>query len=115
MIGPDLFLLAMSLGIALWHSPMKAAPAVAGIAVILLCSGPLIVLSPLVPFTLRGLVTGLGLVMTLFGMAAALSALSVFFHPWLGPLVAIPLGLGWNRLGRRIIPVWFAHKQEASA
>ena len=112
---PDFCLLAMCLGIALWHSPMKLAPAYAGFAVILLCSGPFIVLSPLVPFTLRGLVTGVGLVMALIGMAAALLALSVFFHPWLGPLVAIPLGLGWHRLGRTIIPIWFAHKQEASA
>ena len=115
MMWPDLCLLVMGLGIALWHSPMKLAPAYAGVAVILLCSGPFIVLSPLVPFTLRGLVTGCGLVMTLCGMAAVLLALSVFFHPWLGPLVAIPLGLGWNRMGRRIIPTWFAHKQEASA
>lgn len=115
MMWPDLCLLVMCQGIVLWDSPMKVAPAFAGFAVILLCSGPFIVLSPLVPFTFRGLVTGIGLVMTLVGMAAALLALSVFFHPWLGPLVAIPLGLGWHRLGRRIIPIWFAHKQEASA
>ncbi|MFO1005462.1 MAG: hypothetical protein U0929_05875 [Planctomycetaceae bacterium] len=115
MMWPDLCLLAMSLGIALWCSPMKLAPAYAGFAVILLCSGPFIVLSPLVPFTLRGLGTGVGLVMALIGMAGALLALSVFFHPWLGPLLAIPLGLGWHQLGRRIIPIWFAHKQEATA
>ena len=115
MMWPDFCLLAMCLGIALWHSPMKLAPAYAGFAVILLCSGPFIVLSPLVPFSLRGLVTGIGLVMTLSMMVAVLLSLSVFFHPWLGPLVAIPLGLGWHWLGRRIIPIWFAHKQEASA
>lgn len=115
MMWPDLCLLAMCLGGTLWYSPMVLAPAYVGTVVVLLCSGPFIVLSPMVPFTFRGLVTGVGLVVTLFGMAAALFSLSAFFHPWLGPLVAIPLGLGWNWLGRGIIPLWFAHKQEASA
>ena len=31
---------------------------------------------------------------------------------WLGPLAAIPLAWGWNRLCRSMIPNWFAQKQD---
>lgn len=112
LMFPDLVLYAACFVAFLLYAPMDLAPIVCGGAILILVSGPFLVLSPLVPFSLKGILSGLGLIAAVLLMLGVAVPLSVHVHPWLGPLVLLPLAWGWNRLGRQMIPRWFADKQE---
>ena len=109
---PDLVLYVACLVGCLLYSPLEMAPIICGGAILLLASGPFFVLSPLVPFSISGIFSGLGLVAAMLLMLGVAVPLSVMIHPWLGPLVLLPLAWGWNWLCRQTIPSWFAKKQE---
>ena len=112
LMQPDLILYGVCVVGALLYSPMELAPIVVGVGILLQASGPFLVLSPLVPFSIQGIATGLGLVASVVVMLAGCVPLSAMVHPWLGPLAAIPLAWGWNQLCRSLIPSWFAQKQD---
>jgi len=109
---PDLVLNAACLVGVLLYSPMELAPGIVGGAILLQASGPFFLLSPLVPYSIRGIASGLGLLTYLFVIIVIAGSLSVGIHPWLGLLVLVPLAWGWNVLCRRMIPKWFAQKQD---
>ena len=112
LMQPDLVLYAACLVGCLIYDPMELAPIVCGGAILIMASGPFFVLSPLVPFSFTGILTGLGLIAVVVLMfAIAIITLAVEL-PWLGTLILLPLAWGWNWLCRRMIPNWFAKKQE---
>ena len=115
LMRPDLVLYVCCLVGVLLYSPQQLAPIIVGWAILIQSSGPFFVLSPLVPFSFKGILSGLGLiaaVLVILGMAVPLS---VQVHPWLGPAAMIPLCWGWNRLCRWMLPSWFANKQDELA
>ncbi len=109
---PDLFLYMACLVGCLIYAPMDLAPVICGGAILLQASGPFFVLSPLVPFSFSGILTGLGLIAAVIAMLVVCVPFSVQVHPWLGPVILLPLAWGWNWLCRRMIPNWFAKKQD---
>ena len=115
LMQPDLVLYAACLVGCLLYAPLDLAPIICGGAILLLASGPFFVLSPLVPFSFSGILTGLGLIAAVLVILVISVPLSVEIHPWLGPLILLPLAWGWNWLCRRMIPNWFAKKQEELA
>lgn len=72
-----------------------------------------LVLSPLVPFSFRGIVSGVGLIFLAIVLFVIAVQLSILVHPGLGPIILAPLAYGWHRLCRWMIPAWFLKKQEA--
>ncbi len=112
LMQPDLFLYAGCLVGVLLYAPMDMAPVMVGGAILLQASGPFFVLSPLVPFSWSGIFSGLGLIFAIILILVITVPISVMVHPWLGPLVLLPLAWGWNQLCRRMIPNWFAKKQD---
>ena len=112
LMQPDLVLYAACGVGCLIYDPMELAPIIWGGAILLLASGPFFVLSPLVPFSFSGILTGLGLIAAILAMLVITVPLFVIVHPWLGPVLLLPLAWGWNWLCRRMIPIWFAKKQE---
>ena len=112
LMQPDLVLYAACGVGCLMYSPMELAPIICGGAILILASGPFLVLSPLVPYSIMGILTGLGLIAALLGILLISVPLSVTIHPWLGQLVLLPLAWGWNWLCRRMILNWFAKKQD---
>lgn len=112
LMRPDLFLYGFTLACAIYYSPMEAAPIVVGVAILFLASGHLLILSPLVPWSFKGIVSGLGLVVTLFIILVIVLIVSASINPWLGIVVAIPLAWIWNVMGRRMIPNWIGQKQD---
>lgn len=109
---PDLILYAACCVAGLLYAPMDMAPILCGGAILVLASGPFLVLSPLVPFSPSGICSGLGLIAAVLLILCVTVPLSIHVHPWLGPLVLLPLAWGWNWLCRQMIPSWFARKQE---
>jgi hypothetical protein len=112
LMQPDLVLYAACGVGCLIFSPMTLAPIICGGAILILASGPFFVLSPLVPFSFTGILSGLGLIGAVLGMLVITIPLSVEIHPWLGPALIVPLAWGWNRLCCWMIPKWFSRKQE---
>ncbi len=112
LMQPDLVLYAACLVGCLIYAPMDLAPIICGGAILLLASGPFFVLSPLVPFSFWGILTGLGLIAAVMFILVVSVPFSIHVHPWLGPVIMVPLAWGWNWLCRRMIPSWFAKKQE---
>lgn len=83
------------------------------LAVILL-NAPFFMLSPLVPFSGRGIVTGLSLLVTAIFIAMLSIALAVVVHPILLPLAAIPLVWFYNwYVRRRMLAYWMQKKIES--
>jgi hypothetical protein len=72
-----------------------------------------LILSPLVPFSFRGIATGVGLIFLALVLFVIAVRLSLVIHSALGPLVLAPMAYGWNRVCRWMIPSWFQKKQEA--
>ena len=85
LMRPDLFLYGFGLAGALLYSPLQLAPIVTGLAILIQASGPFLVLSPLVPYSFRGILTGLGLIAAVFVVGIICVGLSIEIHPWLGP------------------------------
>ena len=112
LMRTDLFLLGFTFACAICYSPTEGAPLVVDLAILALACGPLFILSPLVPWSFRGIFSGLGLVVTLLIMLMIVVAISASMAPWLGTSVAIPLAWVWYAMGRRMIPVWIAQKQD---
>jgi hypothetical protein len=118
MMLVDLPVHLVSVGSVLYWSVFFPAPRVfaaimVGAYLMLLSMRSFLILSPLVPFSVRGIVTGVGVIFLaifLFGVSGQLSRV---FHPALGPLVLVPLAYGWSRLCNWLIPSWFEKKQEA--
>jgi hypothetical protein len=113
MMLVDLPVHLAALGGFLFHSMLPAAPIIFGAYVLMLSMRSFLILSPLVPFSFRGIVTGVGLIAVVIVLLIIALPLSVNFHPWLGPLVLGPLAYGWSRVCRSMIPAWFEKKQEA--
>lgn len=109
---PDLFLFGFMVVYVVAYSPEEGAPFLVDVGALLMSSSPFLVLSPLVPWTFRGVFSGLKLIGVLILMAVIVVALSVNINPWLGTAVAMPLLIAWNAMARRMIPVWFAQKQD---
>ncbi len=112
LMQPDLVLYAACLVGCLIYAPMDLAPIICGGAILILASGPFFVLSPLVPFSFWGILSGLGLIFAILIILGISVPFSALVHPWLGPVIMVPLAWGWNWLCRRMIPSWFAKKQE---
>ena len=112
LMQPDLVLYAACLVGCLIYAPMDLAPIICGGAILILASGPFFVLSPLVPFSFSGILTGLGLIAAVLLILVVSVPCSVHVHPWLGPVMMLPLAWGWNWLCQRMIPSWFAKKQD---
>ncbi len=72
-----------------------------------------LVLSPLVPFSFRGILSGVGLIFLAIVLFVIAVRLSIVVHPALGPIVLAPLTYGWHRVCRWMFPAWFQRKQEA--
>ncbi len=72
-----------------------------------------LILSPLVPFSFRGIVSGVGLIFLAIVLFVIAVQLSIFVHPVLGPIVLAPLAYGWHGVCQWLIPAWFQKKQEA--
>ena len=112
LMQPDLVLYAACLVGCLLYGPLDLAPIICVGAILLLASGPFFVLSPLVPFSFSGILTGLGLIVAVLCMLVISVSFSVLVHPWLGPLLLLPMAGAWNWWCRSMIPDWFAKKQE---
>lgn len=113
MMLVDLPVHLAALGGVLFYLLKPAAPVIVSGAVLMLSVRSFLILSPLVPFSFRGILSGLILIALVIVMLIVCVPLSVKFHPWLGPLVLIPLAYGWSRVCRWMIPAWFEKKQEA--
>lgn len=109
---PDFVLHMICLAVLLVVSPNDAAPIFVAVAMLLMASEPFFVLSPLVPYSVRGIATGLGVIIAVI-CAGTLAVLgSVAIHPWAGPIVFALLIWCWNRYCRYKITEWFASKQD---
>ena len=77
----------------------------------ILCAGPFMMLSPLVPVTFKGVATGLGLTFVFLVIAGICIGLGAATHPMFVPLALIPLALLFNSCVRRfVLPYWMEHK-----
>ena len=112
LMRADLFLLGFTFACVICYSLTEGAPLVVDLAILALACGPLFILSPLVPWSFQGIFSGLGLVVTLLIMLMIVVVISAIMDPWLGTAVAIPLAWIWKAMGRRMVPVWIAQKQD---
>jgi hypothetical protein len=75
----------------------------------ILCSGPFLMLSPLVPYKSIG--TGLLLLLIMLFVSGMCIAVAVATHVVLLPLLAIPAAFVYNlALRRLLLPYWMARK-----
>jgi hypothetical protein len=105
---PDLVLaMAVTIGSTALHPnvPVVMTAVIAGI----LCSGPFLMLSPLVPYKSIG--TGLLLLLIMLFVSGMCIAVAVATHVVLLPLLAIPAAFVYNlALRRLLLPYWMARK-----
>jgi hypothetical protein len=118
---PDLALLGVA---AIALLPMRPEFSIwmlaAGAAI--LSSGPFLMLSQLVPWTLRGIAAGFSVVFLLLGLTlvctilgAALSTISFPLAPLLFPLVTLGLFYGFNQGLRKVtLPRWMREKVDST-
>ncbi len=84
------------------------------ILVVILLNAPFFMLSPLVPFSGRGIFTGLFLLFSAIVIAVASITLAILVHPLLLPLAAIPLVWFYNWYVRRhLLAYWMQRKIES--
>jgi hypothetical protein len=84
------------------------------ILVVILLNAPFFMLSPLVPFSGRGILTGLGLLFSAICIAVVSITLAVLVHPVCLPLAAIPLVWLYNwYVRRRLLAYWMQRKIES--
>lgn len=107
---PDLIAAPLLVSVLAANFP-DAVPVVVAILIGILLSGPFMMLSPLVPFTVKGLFSGLMLV----GIPVVLIGVGISFgiavNPWLSIPVAIPLWALYNQwLRRRTLKKWMDEK-----
>jgi len=110
LLRPELVLFAVGLVASLARDPEYLAPAMLSVGLGILAAGPFFTLSPLLPYTVKGIVTGL---LVFLGMALCVfpSVLAgIFLHPWLAPVVLAPLVFGWNRICRSLVASWLAER-----
>ena len=82
--------------------------------VVILLNAPFLMLSPLVPFSGRGILVGMGLFVAAIFIAMLSIALAANVHPVLLPLVAIPLVWFFNwYVRRRMLAYWMQRKIES--
>ena len=107
---PDI---AFAAGIALASYALHPiAPAiVVSLMIAILFSGPFMMLSPLVPFTFLGIVTGVALTFAAVFIVALCIGCGATVHPMLAPVILIPLVWPFNYvLRRKILPHWMEWK-----
>lgn len=95
------------------YSPSRGAPMIVCGMIMVLASRHFLTLSPLVPYSILGVLTGVGLIFVPILFVGWIVGLSIRFQPWIGPIALIPLAVGWSALCRKMIPSWFAKKQES--
>lgn len=113
MMLVDLPVHLAALAAVMFYSWERMAPIITGGYLLMLATRNFLILSPLVPFSFRGIVTGLGLIVLVLVMLIIAVPLSTELHPWLGTLILVPMAYGWSRACRSMIPSWFEKKQEA--
>lgn len=106
----DPILVVACLASCLWVSPNEVAPSICVGGIMMLACSPFFVLSPLIPYSFRGIMVGLFLIAIPFWALGIVAGIMHEVHFWMGVIVVIPLAFGWNRLCRWMIPRWFEKK-----
>lgn len=114
LLRPELGLLAVALIAVLLWDRETLAPAVVSVAVGLLSIGPFLTLSPLLPYTVTGIATGLLVFVGAAALAVAATLAGVLIHPWAAPVVLAPLAFAWNRICRSLVASWLLIRLQAA-
>jgi hypothetical protein len=107
---PDVLL---GVGVTIVSARVDAAvpPILIAIGAALLSSGPFLMLSPLVPFSVQGISTGVVLIVGLIVILAIAVSVGALVSPVLVPVVSIPLCVIYNQMLRRLLlPYWMQQK-----
>lgn len=113
LMRPELILFGVGIGVALLRNPDQLAPAIVAVGIGILSTGPFFTLSPLLPYTFKGIATGLLVFAGMLVCAMAATFAAIFGTPWLAPVVLAPLVYGWNRLCRWLVSSWLAQRLQS--
>ena len=107
-------LLWVGVTLASWTMNSMAPPIMITIGVAILASSPFLMLSPLVPFSVRGITTGVALIAGLIVILIVTVAFGVSMSPLAVPVVAVPMTVVYSQLLRRLLlPYWMRQKIES--
>ncbi len=113
LAAPD-FIYAGLVAVVLYFLHPGATVTVICIALAIYVSGPLLMLSGLVPISLKGLGTALTVILGLTAVVVSGSIAAVFISPYAFPFVAIPVYWGFNQLLLyKFVEHWMQIKIEA--
>jgi hypothetical protein len=109
LAAPDLVLWGlMTIVSVLVHA--NAPPVMLCIAMVLVSSEHFFILSPLMPFSVEGIASGLALIFVFIVLGTACGIAGTLIHPWVAPLVLAPLLWGFTLVLKRVLPYWIDKK-----
>lgn len=109
LAAPDIVCWSLLTIVSTLVSPV-APPVMFCIGMLLVFSEHFFILSPLIPFTFKGITSGLIMIL-LFCIPVSLCILAgIQINPWLTPLFMAPLLLGITYLLKRVLPYWMGKK-----
>jgi hypothetical protein len=85
-------------------------PVMVCIGLLLVFSQHFFILSPLMPFTFRGVTSGVALIFVFIVLASVCILAGLYFHPWAAPVVMAPLLWGFTFVLKRSLPYWMDKK-----
>lgn len=80
------------------------------IGMVLVSSNRFFILSPLLPFNVYGITSGLAMIVVFTAVAIACSLAGALIHPYMAPLVLAPLLWGLTSILDRSLPLWLDRK-----
>ena len=113
LMRPELVLFGVGVVVSLLRDPVNLAPAIVTGGLGVLATGPFFTLSPLLPYTFKGIATGLLVFVGMIACAVIATLVGIFGHPWLAPVAMAPLVYGWNRLCRSLVASWLAQRLQS--
>lgn len=115
LLRPELGLLLVAIVVTMLRDPETLAPCILSGGLWLLSLGPFLTLSPLLPYSFKGIATGLLIFAAAVAVIVAAVFAAVLVHPWAAPLVLAPLAYGWSRICRSLVASWLMTKLRATA
>ncbi len=113
LMRPELVLFSVGIGVSLIRNSAQLSPAIVAIGIGILSTGPFFTLSPLLPYTFKGIATGLLVFAGMLVCAVAATLAALFGTPWFAPLVLAPLVYSWNRLCRWLVASWLSQRLQS--